>query len=635
MKKLILLSVLVAATGCSNPFQKKSGDGGSAPAQTEAIPNEFIFSGDKNTMETYLESLGVRAKVTQIEPGMDFYQVRYEGPVAYDTIAGGIESQMNFIEPHYLVRAVGSAERSKWPNDQFFFDQWGLNNIGQSAPFGLPGKISADMDVIKAWGVTKGSKDVVVAVIDTGIDYRHPDLKNNMWVNLKESEQGGGKPGIDDDKNGYVDDVYGFDFASAGTEKLWYGVPGDADPMDEDGHGTHCAGGIGAHADNLDGVSGVNQQVRLMAVRFIAGGGGTSVDAYRAIRYATVNKADIMSNSWGGGGSSKLIQSAIKQAQKAGILFVAAAGNDGSNNDVKPSYPASYDKDEKFDPITNILSVGASDNQDAPAEFSNYGSKSVHVFAPGVLILSTYPVKLTKEGRRPYVVMSGTSMATPYVAGVAALALAANPGLKGKPEALKQVLISSVDVNENLIGKSASNGRINAYKAVTANKQAQTEPNWVTKSESINERGFRQALVDIRKKVSVKGAKAIKVHFDFMQINEPYDSVYIYDKNLRLVGRVEESETTDLWSPIVPGDTLYVRFVNSHLQKNKMINLMAESSDSTCNSRGATSIVKTGEKYSCMVDSENSSDNKPFVSFNSEGYSIDQVSYIPGEGAKK
>ncbi|MGE0761782.1 MAG: S8 family peptidase [Bdellovibrionales bacterium] len=634
MKKLIaILTLATLATGCSVQLGKGKSKNSGTAVRNDVIANEFVFAGDEALVGRYLNSMGIDATIIPVAKGAQAFQVRYKGNVDYETLASGLESQVEYIEPNFKVRAEASMDRYSWPNDRLFFKQWALNNIGQSPPFGLPGTEGADMDLLKGWSITKGSKQVVVAVIDTGVDYTHPDLKDNMWVNEKESEQKGGVPGRDDDGNGLIDDVYGYDFYSGGRQEIKFGAPGDNEPMDEDGHGTHCAGSIGAISGNAQGIVGMNQQVSIMALRFLGAGGGSTVDAVRAIYYAIDKKANVMSNSWGGGGDSKLLRDAIADAQKAGILFVVAAGNDGSNIDIKPSYPASYDKDSRGNPLTNILSVGASDNQDNPAEFSNYGHEGVDVFAPGVHIVSTYPVALAQA--RPYAVMSGTSMAAPYVSGLAVLMMANNPGLRNQPETVRQIIMNSADVKESLLGKAASPGRINVTKALQQKSDLAQKPNWLAKNQSIKERGYQQNVVDIRHEIKVDGAKAIRVHFDFIQIEEPYDSLYLYDKNLRLITHVEETQTRDHWSATIPGDTVTVRFTNSLVRQIVMGMAPPQSSEAACMALGAEEVLQSGTEFRCMTDSESSGSSKTYSTFNSEGFSIDRIEYLAADGGKK
>jgi subtilisin family serine protease len=296
-----------------------------------------------------------------------------------------------------------------------------------------------DPNLSKAWGISKveapkawttnpGNENVVVAVIDTGADYNHEDLAYNMWRN----------------PNPTKNDVVGFDF-----------VHKDGLPYDDQGHGTHTAGTVGAVGGNGIGVSGVAQKVSIMALKFLsAQGSGTTEDAIKAIDYATDNGAKIMSNSWGGGadpGNNELYK-AIERAKAKDILFVAAAGNDGKNNDdsSKASYPAGFDND-------NLVSVAATDTKDGMASFSNYGKKTTHVGAPGVNVYSLAP------GSK-YATHSGTSMACPHVAGAAAVIWAANPGWNYKQ--VKERLMCSSDKVASLNGKTVTGGRINVARAL-------------------------------------------------------------------------------------------------------------------------------------------------------------------------
>ncbi len=322
-------------------------------------------------------------------------------------------------------------------NDPDYSKLYGLNNTGQTG-----GTSDADIDAPEAWDITTGSASTIVAVTDTGVDINHPDLKNNIWVNS--GETAGNK--IDDDKNGYVDDVNGYDFYN--NDATVY------DPGDGDKHGTHVAGTIAAEGNNGIGVSGVNWKAKIMPLKFLGPDGGYTSDAVEALNYAVAKGAKISNNSWGGGGYSQTLLDAINKADTSGHLFVAAAGNGGSdgvgdNNDSTPHYPSSYDS-------SNIVSVAATDRKDAPAGFSNYGSTSVDLAAPGVGILSTLP-------GNTYGSYSGTSMATPHVSGVAALLKSMNSS--ADDATLKDQILKSVDAKSNLSGKMVSGGRSNAAQA--------------------------------------------------------------------------------------------------------------------------------------------------------------------------
>lgn len=333
---------------------------------------------------------------------------------------------VEFIEPNYIVSA------NILPNDPEMSLLWGLHNTGQDG-----GTADADIDAPEAWDIETGaSASVLVAVIDTGVDYNHNDLKANMWVNPGEIPANG----IDDDANGYIDDVYGYDFSN-----------NDGDPFDDNSHGTHVAGTISARADNEVGITGVSWGAKIMAVKFLdASGSGTTTDAVEAILYATGMGAHISNNSWGGGGFSQALKDAIFTAHQANSLFVAAAGNSSSNNDLFPHYPSSYD-------VPNVLAVAATDNNDLLAGFSSYGVTTVDLGAPGVNVYSTTP-------NQSYDYYSGTSMATPHVSGAAAVALAQNPALTA--EGVKALLMDTVDPTTELSGLTITGGRLNLNNAV-------------------------------------------------------------------------------------------------------------------------------------------------------------------------
>lgn len=251
-----------------------------------------------------------------------------------------------YAEPDYISRI------NRVPNDTRWSELWGM----------------VRMNATGAWDVTTGSTNVIVAVIDTGIDLDHPDLLANLWKNSAEVN---GTAGVDDDGNGYIDDKDGWDFVSS-----------DNVPDDDEGHGSHCAGTIGAVGNNAKGVAGVCWSVQLMPVKFLDGNGNANSDGFDAVVYAANNGADIISASYGGGSYSDTEKDAIAYANSKGVLFVAAAGNESENNDAVPNYPSNYD-------VPNIVAVAATDQNDVLASFSNYGQTSVDLAAPGVSILST------------------------------------------------------------------------------------------------------------------------------------------------------------------------------------------------------------------------------------------------------
>ena len=302
------------------------------------------------------------------------------------------------------------------PDDARFSEQWDFNNLGQSG--GTP---DADIDAPEAWDISTGSHTVIVAVPDTGVFYNHEDLSSNIWTNTKEIPGNG----IDDDLNGYVDDVHGWDF-----------VNNDNDPSDDVNHGTHCAGTIGATGNNAIGVAGVNWRVKIMPLKILNSSGyGNTSDAIKAFEYARVNGAAVISNSWGREPYSQAMKDAIDESP---AVVVFAAGNDGNNTDVTPHYPSSYTS-------PNIISVAATDNRDSLASFSNYGTNSVDLAAPGANILST------NMFAGSYAFKSGTSMAAPHVAGVAALIKSMNQSLT--PAEIKKIILDTVDAKASLNGK--------------------------------------------------------------------------------------------------------------------------------------------------------------------------------------
>ena len=367
--------------------------------------------------------------------------VTAEFPAATDevdlqAVATFLQSNLHVasVEPDYLVKAIQT------PNDAQFGKLWGLKNTVGTGP---------DIGVSNVWDRTTGSKDIVVGIIDSGIDYNHPDLAANIWKNFGETGTDvSGKDktsnGIDDDNNGYIDDWRGWNF-----------IRNNNNPMDDNEHGTHVAGTIGAVGNNATGVAGVNWNVSLVGLKFLdSSGGGYTSDAIAAVEYAVKMKFFATNNSWGGGGYSQSLFDAIKKARDGGQLFVAAAGNDGANNDSFSSYPANFALD-------NIISVAALDKDGNLAWFSNYGKNKVHVAAPGMEIFSTIP-------GNQYDSLNGTSMAAPHVTGAAALMKAAIPSLTA--EEIKQRLIATTTSIPSSFDKVMSSGMINVESALSYQK---------------------------------------------------------------------------------------------------------------------------------------------------------------------
>jgi subtilisin family serine protease/subtilisin-like proprotein convertase family protein len=394
-----------------------------------------------------------------------------------------------FAEPDYLVQAAVI------PSDTSFGVQYALNNVGQSVG-GVTGFVDADIDAPEAWDVTTGGTAITVGVIDSGIDYRHQDLYLNIWINQDEIpaairanlsdtdadglitfydlnqpvNQGAGKitdlnangridggdllnnasgweDGLDQDPYlagvttvSRIDDLVGWDFAN-----------GDNDPLDDNNHGTHVAGTIGAIGNNALGVAGVLWKTQLAALKFLsASGSGATSGATAAVYYAIGNGIEISNNSWGGGGFSQSLANALSAASAVGHIFVAAAGNSGANNDVTASYPSNYN-------LPNVVAVAATNNRDGRASFSNFGATTVDLGAPGVSIRSTIP-------GGGYASYSGTSMATPHVAGAAALVLSAHP--EWTAAQVIDSLLDTADPVAALAGRTVTGGRLNLNDAV-------------------------------------------------------------------------------------------------------------------------------------------------------------------------
>ncbi len=366
----------------------------------------------------------IEADVVQLPDSTDLDQA-----IAAYTAQPGVA----YAEPNYKRYALAT------PNDPQFNSLWGFNNTGQTG-----GTTNADINAPEAWEFGTGSHEIIVGVIDTGVDYTHEDLAANMWVNDAEFY---GTPDVDDDGNGIVDDIHGARWTNGD------GTVTSGDPMDGQSHGTHCSGTIGAVGNNGIGVAGVNWNVRIMGLKFLDDeGSGYDTDAVSALEYAVEKGAHLTSNSWGSNEFSQALLDAIKAAGEANQLFIAAAGNDyGNNNDDYPMYPAAY-------PPDNIIAVAASDHNDNMAYFSNYGPTTVDLAAPGVNILSTVP------GNGYDGSFSGTSMATPHVSGVAALLLSINPGALYQD--VKGWILENVTPLPQWEGLTVTGGRLNASDAL-------------------------------------------------------------------------------------------------------------------------------------------------------------------------
>ena len=404
---------------------KMDGVGGAAPKQLAKV-NELLATVRKDTRAIrYLGDDGV--VLLQTPKGVTRTQLR----ASLRGLAG-----FRSVEPDFAIWSTATAV-----NDPSFPSQWGLDNTGQTG-----GTFDADIDAPEAWDRSRG-EGVTVAVVDTGIDYSHPDLASSIWRNPGEVAGNG----LDDDGNGYVDDVHGWDFFN-----------NDNAPLDDNGHGTHVAGTIAAAGDNGIGVAGVAWGAKVMALKFLgADGTGTLSGAVAAINYATMMRKShgvnvrVTNNSWVTDGYSSVLFDAFRNAGAAGILAVAGAGNGGADyvgddNDVTPLYPAGFGLD-------SVISVAATDHADVLGSFSNFGATSVDVGAPGVSILSTFP-------GGGYAWLGGSSMAAPHVAGIAALAWSYAP--TASHQTVRSAIVNGVDVKPALSGKVVSGGRVNAINTL-------------------------------------------------------------------------------------------------------------------------------------------------------------------------
>ena len=401
------------------------------------------------------------------------------------------DPSVEWAEPDYPRTAL------ELPDDPFFDEQWHLSNQGQTG-----GAAGADISAAEAWNISTGSSQVVVAVLDTGVDYEHPDLKENMWRNSGEDWLDGWTPGfneIDDDGNGYIDDYYGINVLEDSVVppiRIWA-----TQPIDTDGHGTHVAGIIGARGNNALGVSGVNWEVGLMALKFIGPQGGSVSGAIECIEYILDLKQKgvpiyAVNASFGGGDFSRFEKEAFASLGDAGILVSAAAGNSASDLDSgTTNYPASYNLD-------NIISVAATTNNDRLAVFSNYGRVGVHLAAPGSEIFSTD----VDEGYR---LLGGTSMAAPMVSGAIALL---NSVHDESADDIKERLLRGVDKLESLYGRVLTNGRLNVYNSLTVKLEGpfifSVSPISAAPGSVVTIYGMRFGMRDDESRVLFDGAEA-------------------------------------------------------------------------------------------------------------------------------
>ncbi len=517
----------------------------------EFVPGEIIVemrdgftASSANFRASLAQVLGANA-VKEVKPlAMDasLQKIVLRDPTrtraALSQIKDTFVASVKFAEPNFIYHAdVMPSTYVGEPNDtDFAAKQWDMKNTGQlDKPGGQTGTVGSDVNVVPLWaeGVT-GDRKLLIAVIDTGLDYNHPDIAANAYRNPKEIPGNG----IDDDGNGIVDDVYGADFSGATPV---------GNGLDNNNHGTHCAGTIGAVGNDRNGLAGVNWTASIMPAKFLdASGSGSLEGAVNAIKYATKMGAKVMSNSWGGGSYSDILKGAIADAGAAGALFVAAAGNDGADNDSDPHYPGSYD-------LPNVLSVAAIDNRDGIASFSNYGKRTVHVAAPGVNIYST-----VRNGG--YATFSGTSMATPHVSGIAALIWSANPTWTALD--VKKRLIETSTPIAALKNASVSGGRVNAYNAfhgVIPPHDGPADSAWKTIPYALESSHPYADNSNVTFEVSAPGAKYIRVIFDRVETEPRYDPLTFESPTGEVIETISGTKSGEYVTDYLKGDHGLIR----------------------------------------------------------------------------
>jgi subtilisin family serine protease len=454
MKMLIfpvLLLLILSNTGSAGDQNKPTEDGWGL--ENEYVQGELLVKFKTGMQEALKQNAHDRIGSKKIKefPRLNIHHIKLkEGVLVEDALKEYVEDpSVEYAEPNYVVSI------SIIPGDPLFDTLWGLFNTGQDG--GVPG---ADINAAPAWDITEGNNDIVVAVIDTGLDYNHPDLVGNIWINQSEYS---GTDSLDDDGNGYVDDVFGIDTLNQ-----------TSDPADDNGHGTHVAGTIGAGNNGL-GVVGINWNVKIMACKFLdSGGSGLVSGAIECLDYIRAMKERgalvvASNNSWGGISDSQALYEAIDAQRQDGVLFIAAAGNSVRDNDKFPFYPADFN-------LPNVISTAATDRYDTKAWFSNYGRRTVHVGAPGLDIVSLRASGTDMYGdglhfippgdpNAEYCIASGTSMAAPHVTGLAALIKSGD--LTRDWRAIKNLILSGGENISSMGGVTVTGKRISAYGSLS------------------------------------------------------------------------------------------------------------------------------------------------------------------------
>jgi thermitase len=464
-------------------------------AQSDTVPNEWILIQKRTQKVTWARKF-VSSKFKFVKTfGHDekFALVRGELPAELK-----LHSSDFSIQPNYVYHSSDAM-------DPDFENSWGLNNTGQTDNHEQVGLAGKDIQATLGWGVSTGLSSTVVAIVDSGIDLTHEDLLKNLWVNKGEIPDNQ----IDDDKNGFVDDINGWNFVS-----------NTASVQDDFNHGSMCAGIIGAEANNQKGSRGINWQVSMMAVKALDNNGlGTTENTVSAIQYAVQNGATIVNTSWGQTNYDQTLYDEVNFANQKGVIIVAAAGNDGKNNDSDPSptYPAAFR-------LPNIIAVAAYDNRDNIADFSNYGPETVNIGAPGVGIFST------KIGGYDY--GDGTSYAAPFVSGTAALVKSFVPGLS-MADLIDRLLETSEVISYYEKNNTATAGRISAYNALQNIRPPRpNDPTqWTQTAETESTPHPYGSNSHLEFDFNVPGAEHIRVHFSTFDTEQKYDTVSLIDGN--------------------------------------------------------------------------------------------------------